>query len=122
MSETIKKTFEFGPGTSQPRSHFRTFSVPAGSSVGIAVEQMDVDGQGRTIPVIIEVRQASAASIGSSGPDGPLIATRSANAPSGVVAFQGQNFTSRFGWPSTWRVRVRSAIGPDVPAKVRSAA
>src|SRR5215211_775041 len=119
MSETIKKTFEFGPGTSQPRSHFRTFSVPAGSSVGVAIEEMTVT-DGATIPVIIEVRQASAASIGSTGPDGPLIATRSANAPSGVVAFQGQNFTSRFGCPSTWRVRVRSAIGPDVPAKVSS--
>jgi hypothetical protein len=118
MAETIRKTFEFGPGTSQPRSHFRTFSVPAGSNVGVAVDGMDVDGQNGTIPVIIEVRQASAASIGSTGPDGPLIAIRSANAPSGVVAFQGQNFTSRFGCPSTWRVRVRSAIGPDVPAKV----
>ena len=64
--------------------------------------------------MIIEVRQASAASIGFTGPDGPLLAVRSASAPSGVVAFQNQGFSSQFGCPSTWRVRVRAAIGPDV--------
>lgn len=117
MSQTIKKSFEFGPGTPRPRSHFRTFSVPAGSTVGVAIEQMET-APSATIPVIIEVRQASAASIGATGPDGPLLAVRSASAPSGVVAFQGQSFSSPFGCPSTWRVRVRSAIGPDVPAKV----
>jgi hypothetical protein len=117
MSDTIRKTFEFGSGTSQPRSHKRTFSVPAGSTVGVTIEQMSVDPPNATIPVIIEIRQASAASVGSSGPDGPLIDVKAANAPSNLVTFL-PTYRSAFGCPSTWRVRVRSAVGPDVPAKV----
>lgn len=117
MSDTIRKTFEFGPGTSQPRSHMRTFSVPAESTVGVAIEQMLVDSPNATIPVIIELRQASAASVGSTGSDGPLIDVKAVNAPSNLVTFLPTYF-SAFGCPSTWRVRVRSAVGPDVPAKV----
>jgi hypothetical protein len=109
MSETLTKTFEFGPGTSQSRSHMRTFAVPAHSIVSIAVRDMALDPPGGTVPVLIEVRQATAASISNTGPDGPLLAVGFADAPSGVFAFQNQSFTSSFGCPSTWRVRVRVA-------------
>lgn len=117
MSQTIRKTFEFGPGTSRPRSNMRTFSAPAGSIIGIAIEQVSVAPASATIPVIIEVRQASAASIGATGPDGPLIDVKAFNAPANLVNFLS-TYTSKFGCPSTWRVRVRSAVGPGVPAKV----
>lgn len=117
MSQTIRKTFEFGRGSTQPLSHYRTFSIPAGSNVNVAIEQMAVDTPNSTIPVIIEIRQASATSVGNTGPDGPMIDSKAANAPSGVVTFL-PTYHSTFGCPSTWRVRVRSASGPTVPAKV----
>jgi hypothetical protein len=115
----IRKSFEFGPGTPQARSHFRTFSVPARSRVGVAVDDMSISAPTPGgIPVVIEVRAATATSIGSSGPDGPLLATRFANADnSGVIAFANQSFTSDFGCPSSWRVRVRSTQ-QAVPARV----
>ena len=66
----------------------------------------------------ITVRQATATSTGSSGPDGPLLATKFSNANnSGIVAFQNQSFVSNFGCPSTWRVRVQ-AVEQIVPVKV----
>lgn len=119
MSDLIRKSFEFGPGTSQVRSHFRTFNVPARSLVSVAVEKLAITPSGSgSIPVIIEVRQAIAAGVGATGPDGPLLATRITNAPnSAIFAFQNQSFSSSFGCPHSWRIRVRSAISP-VPVKV----
>src|SRR5262245_36663199 len=100
MSEIIRKTFEFGPGTSQGHSHMRTFSCPAGSTVSVAIEDMSTDVQ---IPVIIEIRQASAASVGSTGPDGPMIDAKVAFPPSSLITFL-PSYRSTFGCPSTWRV------------------
>jgi hypothetical protein len=116
MSETLRKSFEFGPGTSQPRSHMRTFSAPAGSIVGVAVEDMVLDPPGGSVPIFVEVRQASAASIGNTGPDGPFLSGKFADAPSNLVSFQ-QSFTSRFGCPNTWRVRVQAPSG-NPPSRV----
>ncbi len=114
----IRKTFEFGQGSPQVRSHFRTFSVPARSLVGVAVENVTVDRLNVVIPMFIQVRQASAQSIGNTGPHGPELATRFLDAPAGGVnSFQNIGFSSDFGCPSTWRVLV-GATGADVPAKV----
>lgn len=114
----LRKSFEIGPGTGQPRSHFRTFSVPAHSRVSVAVEKLEIDADNGRIPVIIDVHQATATSVGSSGPDGPRLASRTANAPNGgVIAFQNVSFTSSFGCPSSWRIRVRTGLEP-LPTRV----
>ncbi|MEW5975593.1 MAG: hypothetical protein AB1898_07285 [Acidobacteriota bacterium] len=111
--------FEFGPGTNQDHSHYRTLTVPAKTSVNVAV-QLQRDAGGADVPVVIEVRQASAESVGTTGPDGPLIASKNATAATGMqtVAFQNQSFSSQFGCPSTWRVRVRTANSQRPPVKV----
>jgi hypothetical protein len=116
---TIRKEFEFGPGTPRPRSHMRTFSAPARARVSVAIEQMEVDPDSEQVPVSIEVRRASADSIGSTGPDGPRAADpEPALAPRGFFSpFGNRSFVSNFGCPSTWRVRVR-ALNSDVPARV----
>jgi hypothetical protein len=114
----LRKQFEIGPGTSQPLSHFRTFSVPAHSTVSVAVEKLEIGAEDGSLPVIVDVHQAAGTSIGSSGPDGPLLASRIANAPNaGVQAFQNISFSSPFGCPSSWRIRVRAGLEP-LPARV----
>lgn len=119
-SELQNKTFEFGPGTSQHHSHYRTLLVPARTTVSVAV-RLQRDSSGTTnVPVVIEVRQASADSVGTTGPDGPQLATRNATATptETLVAFENQSFTSQFGCPSTWRVRVRTSNSQQPPVRV----
>lgn len=114
----MRKTFDFGPGTSRPRSHMRTFALPARATVGIAVERMEVTPPQERVGVTIDVFRASADSVGNTGPDGPAADDPQLSlAPSGVVPFSNKSFVSDFGCPSTWRVRVR-AIDADPAARV----
>lgn len=113
----INKTFEFGPGTSRPRSNMRTFAFPPRSYVtSIAITNIRVSQPGRRIPIFIDVMAPNADSIGATGPDGPIVHTESISAPSGdiLIKYAGG---SEIGCPSTWRIRVQSAIN-DPSARV----
>jgi hypothetical protein len=57
FAETITKTFEFGPGVAQLRSHFRTFTVPCRRAVAVTVKfrTLGPAGASNEVPIIIEL-------------------------------------------------------------------
>jgi hypothetical protein len=116
MSPILEKNFEFGPGAQFPRSNMRTFYVPARSSVAVAIKDVTLSTRDGRMPIFVEVLQASPQSIGSTGPDGPVLHVENTSAPINLSTID-KNFVSNFGCPSSWRVRVRAAISP-VFAKV----
>ena len=106
-------SFEIGPGTGQHHSHYRTLSVPAHTLLGVGVE---IDTQ-VPVPLVVEVHQASATSVGTSGPDGPLLKDMIVT-HGGLTTFENTGFHSEFGCPSTWRVRVRTLDNQPPPARI----
>jgi len=114
----IRKTFEFGPGTSRPRSHMRTFAVPARARVSVAIDGMSVDPAQERVGVTVDLFRPNPAVTGADGPDGPAADDPQLTlAPSGVVRYSTQSYVSDTGCPHTWRVRVR-AIDPTPAARV----
>ena len=111
-STTVTKDFAFGPGTTFDHSEYRTFDVPPKTTVGVAVK-LNTDG-GVQVPVYIEVHQASS---GSTGADGPLLDVKPAVAPQSQVTFTN-TYSSNFGCPNTWGVRVTTQSGKAPPVKV----
>ncbi|MFN2511020.1 MAG: hypothetical protein ABR568_06190 [Pyrinomonadaceae bacterium] len=61
-AETITKSFEIGLGTSQPRSHFRTFTLPCRTRMvaSITYSRSGAAGANNDVPIFIEVRKPGA--------------------------------------------------------------
>src|SRR6266508_3314552 len=63
-AESITKTFEFGAGTPQSRSHVRTFPIPCGTEGGVAaVVKFQRSGPvgASNVPIMIELREPDTA-------------------------------------------------------------
>lgn len=114
FADNISKTFEFGAGTPQPRSHVRTFSVPCGTEGGVAavVKFQRVGPVGASnIPIIIEFREPDTA------PDqeGPVVETKTATAKTTEQTIILSSQSNNRGCSLPWRVRVRYADEGTAP-------
>ena len=118
FADNISKTFEFGPGTSQSRSHVRTFNIPCGTEGGIAAVvkfiRLGADGDGNNIPIVIELREPDTAA----EQEGPIADTKTANAIKTEQTVTLRSPSSTRGCSLPWRVRVRYSNEGPAPAKV----
>lgn len=105
FASSIKKSFEFGAGTANSHSNFRTFAVPCGLDVTASVtySRKGDTGANNDIPIFIELRQPGE----TDSVDGPvavknddLVATRTVQ----TASVSGQK--SNRGCSLPWRVRV----------------
>ena len=118
FAENISKTFEFGEGTTQPRSHVRTFPIPCGTVGGVTAvvkfQRLGPDGASNNIPIIIEFREPDTA------PDqeGPVVETKSATATKIEQTVILRSQSSNRGCSLPWRVRVRHANEGTAPVRV----
>lgn len=91
----------------------RTFQIPKGSSIsGIKITEITVNPPAVHLPLFIDVMKASASSVGNTGPDGPVVITKPADTTQQTIDIPG-GFSSDFGCPSTWRVRVQTPTTPS---------
>lgn len=118
FAESISKTFEFGAGTSQPRSHVRTFPIPCGTEGGVAAvvkfRRLGADGAGNDIPIIIELREPDTAP----GQEGPVVETKTATGKRAEETVILRSQSSNRGCSLPWRVRVRYANEGPAPVQV----
>ncbi len=109
FADIISKTFEFGEGTLQPRSHVRTFNVPCGTVGGIAAvvkfKRLGKAGTAADVPIIIELREPDTAA----NQEGPIALTRNASATTTEQSLTLSSQSSNRGCSSPWRVRVSHA-------------
>ncbi|MBI3650412.1 MAG: hypothetical protein HY231_05125 [Acidobacteria bacterium] len=110
---SITKTFEIGAGTGQQRSHFRSFTVPAGLTVSTAVKfkRLGDPGAQNDVPIIIELRQPGA----TESEDGPLVDSKNAIVRRDEQTLNLSGSSSTRGCSLPWRVRVKLG-GTNVPA------
>jgi hypothetical protein len=117
FADNISKTFEFGEGTPQSRSHVRTFPIPCNKAVAAVVKfrRLGPDGGGNDIPIIIELREPDTAA----DQEGSIVQTESGMAK---TTEQTVTFNTAFGRPRgcslPWRVRVRHANAGTAPSRV----
>jgi hypothetical protein len=111
------KTFEFGPGTPQPRSHVRTFPIPCGTPGGVAAvvkfQRLGPAGANNDLPIIIEFREPDTA------PDqeGPVVETKTATAKKTEQTVTLRSQSSNRGCTLPWRVRVKYANEGTAPVQ-----
>src|SRR5918995_6682570 len=72
----ITKSFEFGPGTQNPKSNVRTFEIPSGLEVAATVKYKRLGTGKEGIPIAIELREPDT----SPGVEGPIVETKTATA------------------------------------------
>ncbi len=112
----ISKTFEFGPGTPQTRSHVRTFNIPCGTVGGVAAvvkfKRLGPAGASNDIPIIIEFREPDTAP----GEEGPVVETRTATAKTTEQSITLRSGRNNRGCALPWRVRVRYANEGEAPS------
>lgn len=117
LAANISKTFEFGVGTAQPRSHVRTFPVPCGLEVSpvVKVRRLGADGPSHDIPIEIEFRAPDTAP----EQEGPVIETKTAMAKKTeqTITFAVPPKSIR-GCSSPWRVRVKHGNEGSAPTQV----
>lgn len=115
---SITKTFEFGVGTAQTRSHFRTFPIPCGTLGGIAAvvkfQRLGPDAASNNIPIIIELREPDTAA----EQEGPIADTKTANAKKTEQSVTLRSQSSNRGCSLPWRVRVKYANDGTAPVQV----
>ena len=114
---TISKTFEFGAGTPQPRSHVRTFPIPCGTPGGVAAtvkfKRLGPAGASNDIPIIIEFREPDTAP----NQEGPVVETKTATAKTTEQTIILRSGRNNRGCTLPWRVRVRYANEGAAPSR-----
>ncbi len=121
QGNTATKDYQFGPGTTQTFRDSKTFVVPARSNINLAVLlQRDLTNANgipiiADVPVVVEVIAPNNNTPVASQPAtatvvGPLIPTPVIPAP-GV-------FSSEFGCPRAWTVRVRTSSNRAPPVRI----
>lgn len=110
------KTFGIGPGTSFSTANYRAFFTPGGANVDFLII-MD-DNPGQEVPLVVEIFRPGVNSIGSGLPHGPLTDTFSVTSKTQTVGGDSTAYTSDFGCPSSWRIRVRTANNQPSPVRV----
>lgn len=120
FAENISKTFEFGAGTPQPRSHVRTFNIPCGTPGGVAAvvkfQRLGPDGPSNDIPIIIELREPDTAA----NQEGPIVETKTAIAKKTEQTVILRSQASNRGCSLPWRIRVRYANEGTAPVQTFS--
>jgi len=117
FADNISKSFEFGEGTPQPRSHVRTFPLPCGTEGGVAAvvkfQRLGPAGASNNISIIIEFREPDTA------PDqeGPIVETKTATATRTQQTVILRSQASNRGCSLPWRVRVRYATEGTAPVQ-----
>ncbi len=115
-ADNISKTFEFGAGTPQPRSHVRTFDIPCNREIAAVVkfQRLGSVNANNDIPIIIEVHEPDLVA----GQENSVYYEESAMAKlteqTVIVRVPGK---SR-GCSLPWRVRVRYAGEGAAPSRV----
>ncbi len=116
LADNISKTFEFGPGTPQPRSHLRTFNIPCHSGIAAVVkfQRLGLVNASNDIPIIIELHEPDMVA----GQENSVYYEESAMAKK-----TEQTITLRIpgkdrGCSLPWRVRIRYAGEGTVPARI----
>lgn len=117
------KDFAIGVGTGQPQSHYRTFTVPCGTSLSAQVtfsrSPNSAAGAGNDVPILIELRKPGATA-GQEGPISGLVvdvkATRTPQTKQILDSSTGGanlQHSSSGGCSIPWLVRVKhDAAGP----------
>jgi hypothetical protein len=108
LAANITKSFEFGPGTPQPSSVYRTFPVPCGKQVAAVVKyrRLGTASTSGDILIDIELREPDTAP----NMEGPLVKSEIAIAKTTeqtVTIFSPVTGSPR-GCALPWRVRVKS--------------
>lgn len=118
FADNITKTFEFGAGSAQTRSHFRTFPIACGTLGGIAAvvkfQRLGPDAASNNIPIIIELREPDTAA----EQEGPIADTKTANAKKTEQSVTLFSPSSTRGCSLPWRVRVKYANDGTAPVQV----
>jgi hypothetical protein len=116
FADNISKTFEFGAGTPQPRSHVRTFNIPCQLGVAAVVKFQRLGPVNATndIPIIIELHEPDM----TAGQENSVYYEESAMAQlteqTKILRIPGKDR----GCSLPWRVRVRHANEGNAPSRV----
>lgn len=117
FADNISKTFEFGEGTPQSRSHVRTFNIPCGTEGGVAAvvkfQRLGPDAASNNIPIIIELREPDTAA----DQEGPIVETKTADAKKTEQTVILRSQSSNRGCSLPWRVRVKYANEGTAPVQ-----
>jgi hypothetical protein len=111
----ISKTFEFGPGTSQSRSHVRTFPIPCHLEVAAVVKfRRDGSASAADVRVLVELRRPDV------GPDqeGEVISNQIVTAKPDEQTIILRAPKQNRGCSLPWRVRVQHANDGAAPVRV----
>lgn len=110
----ISKSFEFGPGTSNPTSNVRTYEIPSGLEVAAVVKYRRLGTGKDGIPIDIELREPDTAP----GIEGPVVEKRSASATPTEQSIILRSLPNNRGCGRPWRIRVRYAGTGLMPSAV----
>lgn len=117
-ADNISRTFEFGTGTAQARSHVRTFSIPCATPGGVAAvvkfQRLGPDGAANDVPIVVELREPDTAP----NVEGPLVEAKSLVAKKAEQTIVLRSVSSNRGCSLPWRVRARYALAGTAPVQV----
>ena len=118
-AESQTKTFEFGAGTGQEHSHFRSFNVPCGLPVTASVKYSRLGdpnpkNQILDIPIVVELRKPAESGDG----DGSIAQEKNATATRTEQTISLSGTESNSGCTNAWRVRVRPVGAGNSPLAI----